>query len=111
MLCCISSRDLNEGHRTERLEKRTQHPSGLEPTTSILHGVRSTAVLQELPLSYSKCWAMVVAQLVERSLPTPEFWSSNPDNGKILQFYQLLNWKDKNKEKEAENGPSFKKLL
>ena len=30
------------------------------------------------------CWAVVVAQLVERSLPTPEIRGSNPDIGKIL---------------------------
>ena len=29
-------------------------------------------------------WAVVVAQLVERSLPTPEVHSSNPINGKLL---------------------------
>ena len=29
-------------------------------------------------------WAVVVAQMVEWSLPTPEIRGSNPDNGKIL---------------------------
>ena len=29
-------------------------------------------------------WAVVVAQLVERSLPTPEIGGSNPDIGKTL---------------------------
>ena len=29
-------------------------------------------------------WAVVVAQLVEQSLPTPEIRGSNPDIGKIL---------------------------
>ena len=38
-------------------------------------------------------WAVVVAQLVKRSLPTPEVRGSNPVNG----------------EKEAGNGP-FKKI-
>ena len=44
-------------------------------------------------------WAVVVAQLVELSLPTTE----NPVIGK---FYLLLTvLKDENKEKEAGNGP------
>ena len=38
-------------HHTERIEKRknAQRPAGFEPTTSLLRGVRSTAVLQPLP--------------------------------------------------------------
>ena len=32
----------------------------------------------------SHSWAVVVAQLVERSLPNPEVGSSNPVNGKKL---------------------------
>ena len=53
---------------------------------------------------------IVVAQLAERSLPTPEIHGSNPAIGK---FYSLstvshLFWKDENKEKDAGNGP-FKK--
>ena len=58
-----------------------------------------------------------VAQLVERSLPIPEVRGSNPVIGK--KFIYILNicllstvyWKDKNKEKEARNGPFFKKKL
>ena len=55
----------------------------------------------------SSTWAMVVAQLVEQSLPTPENRSLNPNIGKILSR------KDENKEREAGNGPSSlkKKLL
>ena len=53
---------------------------------------------------------MVVAQLVEWWLPTPEVHSSNPDNGKILSTNLSNNRKDKNKEKEAGNGPSFNKI-
>ena len=48
--------------------------------------------------------AVVVAQLVERSLPTPEVRGLNPVIGKLLY------WKDENKEKEAGNGP-FKKTF
>ena len=57
---------------------------------------------------------MVLAQLVERSLPIPEIRGSNPVIGKNL----FKNWtfvncqlcieKDENKEKEAGNGPFFK---
>ena len=53
-------------------------------------------------------WAVVVAQLVERLLLTPEICGSNPDVGKILST-NCKNRKDKNKEKEAGNGPSLKK--
>ena len=57
--------------------------------------------------------AVVVAQLVEWSLPTPEVCGSNPVIGKDLYF--LLNicllstvyWKDEIKEKEAGYGPFF----
>ena len=57
---------------------------------------------------------MVVAQLVERSLPIPEVCGLNPVIGKnllILNNYCILStvyWKDKNKEKEAGNGPFLK---
>ena len=51
--------------------------------------------------------AVVVAQLAERSLPTPEIPGSNPDIGNITNVFicQLLSSKDENKEKEAGNGP------
>ena len=53
---------------------------------------------------------MVVAQLVEWSLPIPEVRGSNPVIGKNLYwtFYCQLYWKDENKEKEAGKGPFFK---
>ena len=50
--------------------------------------------------------AVVVAQLVERSLPTPEICGSNPDIGKILSTNCPIE-KHKYKEKENGNGPSF----
>ena len=54
---------------------------------------------------------MEVVQLVEWSLPTPEVRGSNPDIGKLLSTNcTIKNKKDKNKEKEAGNGPSLKKL-
>ena len=51
-----------------------------------------------------KPWAMVVAQLVERSLPKPEINSSNPNIGKILSRDSTLKRKYNNKEKEPGNG-------
>ena len=54
---------------------------------------------------------MVVDQLVEHFLLTPEICGSNAHISKILPtnfIYQLYNIKDKNKEKEAGNGPSLK---
>ena len=54
---------------------------------------------------------MVVAQLVERSLPISEVRGSNPViSKKLLNIYCQLYWKDKNKENEAGNGPFFKKM-
>ena len=52
---------------------------------------------------------MVVEQLVERSLLTPEICGSNPDIGKILSTNCTIE-KTKNKEKEAGNGPSLKNV-
>ena len=55
--------------------------------------------------------AVVVAQLVERSLPTPEIrrFESRHWQNFIHQFiYQMHNSKDENKEKEAGTGPSLK---
>ena len=52
-------------------------------------------------------WAVVVTQLVERSLPTPEVHGSNPVIGKLLYgtfVHCQLYWKDENKETEARNG-------
>ena len=58
-------------------------------------------------------WAVVVAQLVERSLLIPEVRSSNPviSNNLYIEhllIYWQLCWKDKNKEKEAGYGPFLK---
>ena len=50
--------------------------------------------------------AVVVAQLVEQSVPSPEICGSNPNIGKVLSTNCELNRKDENKEKEAGNGPS-----
>ena len=53
---------------------------------------------------------VVVAQLVERLLWTPEIRGLYPDIGKVL-LYQLYKRKDENKEKEAGNGKSLKKIF
>ena len=36
-----------------------------------------------MAVNFESCWAVVVAQLVERSLPIPEVRGSNPVIGKI----------------------------
>ena len=48
--------------------------------------------------------------VVERLLPIPEVYGSNPVSGKNVYwtFTLQLYWKDENKEKEAENGPFLK---
>ena len=53
-----------------------------------------------------------VAQLVERLLPTPEVLSSKPVIGKFIYLTFTVNCIEKTKinEKEAGNGPFFKKL-
>ena len=48
---------------------------------------------------------MFVAQLVERSLPTPEGCGSNPVIGKLLCGTLLTLLKGKNKDKEKEKVP------
>ena len=53
-------------------------------------------------------WAVVVAQLVELLLLTPEICSSNPVISKILFPINCIKkqfWKNEIKEKEAGNGP------
>ena len=53
---------------------------------------------------------MVVEQLAERSLMTPEIRGLNPDIAKkslSVIICQLQSRKDENKEKEAGNGPFF----
>ena len=53
-----------------------------------------------------------VAQLVERSFPTPEVRSSNPIDKLyityILSTVYILSKRGKNTEKETGNGPFFK---
>ena len=53
--------------------------------------------------------AVDVAQLVEQSHPTPEIHRLNPDIDKVVST-NLYSRKDKNKEKEAGNGRSLKKV-
>ena len=59
-------------------------------------------------------WAVVVAQLVEWSLPTPEVHGSNAVIGKIsIEHLFTVNndWKDEIKKKEARNNPLKKTLM
>ena len=49
---------------------------------------------------------VVVAQLVERSLPTTEIYGLNPNIGKFYLPIAHLNRKGENKVKEAGTGPS-----
>ena len=49
---------------------------------------------------------VVVAQLVERSLPIPEIRCLNPVI--TINSIKNWNWKDENKEKEGGNGPIIK---
>ena len=51
---------------------------------------------------------MVVAQLVEGLLPTPEIRGLDHHRQKCI--YQFYNRKDENKAKEAWIGPSLKKV-
>ena len=53
---------------------------------------------------------VVVAQLVERSLPTPEIHGSNPNIGKILSTNYTLNEKRRKWEKRGTEWPVLKKI-
>ena len=56
--------------------------------------------------------AVVVAELVERSLPIPEVRESNPGIAKnYIEHLLATALKDENKAKEAGNGPFFKKVF
>ena len=55
--------------------------------------------------------AVVVAQLAERSVPTPEIRGSNPNIGnKLFRICQLQLRKDENKIKKTGRGWPIKKL-
>ena len=51
---------------------------------------------------------MVVAQMVEQLLPTPEVCSSNTVMNILSLLFTLNYMKDENKEKEAGNGHSLR---
>ena len=67
----------------------------------------SNISVRELHVLKIEVRAVVVVQLVERSLPTPEIHGSNPVIGKFYKLLTVFNlyWKDENKEKEAGRGP------
>ena len=57
-----------------------------------------------------EAWAVVVAQLVERSLPIPEVRGSNPVIGKNLSIHLTIVYCQlciEKKKKEAGDGPFF----
>ena len=76
-------------------------------------GFQEQNVLGEIKQSIA--WAVVVAQLAERSPPTPEIRRSNPVIviGKTLFDCQLYFNSEKTKinEKEAGNSPFFEKSM
>ena len=78
-------------------------------SSNLFRGSSIDKILSRQKIIKSKfLWTVVVAQLAERSLPTPEICSSNPDiSHKIFDRNYLATeiqkrWK---KEKEAGNGP------
>ena len=65
-----------------------------------------SAALLKLDLRIFQQWAVVVAQLVEWSLPTSEIHGSNPDIGKILSTNRSI---EKTKIKKKRPGMAFLK--
>ena len=65
------------------------------------HPLRPTIFCSEQKKTFFS--EVVVAQLVERSLPTQEVRGLNPVIGKIYMYY----WKEKNKEKSCREWPKF----
>ena len=61
-------------------------------------------------LVIDKVEAVVGAQLIEQSLPTPEIRALNPDIGKILSANYCTIEKTKIKKKEAWNSPSLRNV-
>ena len=91
--------------------RKIQH-TGIQTQIILMEGWkvhRSATTIPQETKRKKPCalWAVVVAQLVEQSLPTPVIPGSNPNTGKIIPT-NCINWKDKNKEKEAGNDPSQK---
>ena len=66
----------------------------------------------EITTFYLQYGPVLVAELVEQSLPFPEVRGSNPVIGKNLYGTFTVNciWKNENKVKQAGNGP-FKKTI
>ena len=62
--------------------------------------------------THCKCkhdWAVVVAQMVERKLPTPDVSASNPVIGKLFTTDLLSTvLKRRNKRKRGRDGPNLK---
>ena len=83
--------------------------TGIQSDRSASQAITTAHWLKHRPVSGANFFimAVVVTQLVERSLPIPEVCSSNPVIGKNLYwtFYCQLYWKYK---KEAGNGPFLK---
>ena len=67
------------GNRRNRRNRRTERERERErERESILHSLKI-----KMEEKKKNGWAVVVAQLVERSLPTPEVCRLNPDIGKL----------------------------
>ena len=75
----------------------------LNQFTESINGVSVYLVNSKLP------WALVVSQLVELLLLTPEIRGSNLIISKIFFIYQLYNSKDENKEKRGREWPTLTK--
>ena len=70
--------------------------------------VDSTSCVGAVVPLFKSHFLVVLAQLVERLLPTPEIRGTNPIIRKILcTNCTIKNRKDERKEKEAGSGPSF----
>ena len=122
----IRCRDSNSRPLEHEPPPITTRP-GLPPYSLTLDYLRAWARLRASPPSKSKLdfrlysalspfddGVVVVAQLVEPSLPIPEVRGSNPVIGKNLYLHWTfvsVNWKDENKEKEAGCGPFKKKFI
>ena len=76
---------------------------GYEPTTRSCKRQNSKIVRGNI----SNEWAVVVAQLAEQLLPTPENRGSNPVNRNFLYWMFIVNCVEKTtiKKREAGNGP------
>ena len=72
----------------------------VDNTYTLDQSIANEQVSRKISKEKDTRWAVVMAQLVKRSLPTTEIWDLNPVIGKIYMYNELY-WKEKKRPKVA----------